>query len=554
MKINHIEINGYKQFTKFKGEFLNNDYSEEVSHLNLLFLIGQNGTGKTSLLEAIALIFAKTTLNQSPGFEFFIEYSLSTKYSINTIVRIRSKELKIKENRMADNALDFDSNSKFSVEVSTNNETFERIYTNFSEHPELHPQKFFSIASGPHNIFEDIIINSPKQELLDEIVNSSLNDGSDVNLHNHMKNIYDSSLFNPKFLNFDSSSYIYIFISLLFFQPSKYIHSNKNIREVNNNYFEKIDSLMKNVKKIKPISFSIKISHDHYNVISKSVDSNYERTIQEEFYNTLRYLINDLSTYSIESIDERTDEKVIVFTFEKKNFHEKINNSDEFENIIPLEALTLFTIAHRIGFIKESSVQLLDTETQTLVTHKILSDGEWMWLCKMGLIIISQIEEENNYIYLFDEPDTFLNENWVEDYIYNLNKYSEIKYESLEGELKIKSLNHQYLITTHSTLLLTDALQGQVYILDKSNGEITIKNMSISTFGADRSYISSKLFLNEKRIGRFSDNQVTNTIREKNEEKVDFLLEELGPGYERFKIEELKINLENEKNNPPSQE
>lgn len=54
MKLEYLYLDGYKSLKKVSLSF-----KEQESSASVNFLIGQNGSGKSSLLEAIGLIFSR---------------------------------------------------------------------------------------------------------------------------------------------------------------------------------------------------------------------------------------------------------------------------------------------------------------------------------------------------------------------------------------------------------------------------------------------------------------------------------------------------------------
>jgi len=96
--------------------------------------------------------------------------------------------------------------------------------------------------------------------------------------------------------------------------------------------------------------------------------------------------------------------------------------------------------------------------------------------------------------------------------------------------------------------MLTDALQSQVFKFEKDIqlNEIVSKNITFSPFGADRNFISSKLFLNDKRTGSFVESKIKEVFKIRNNENIDNLLNHLGQGYDRFLVHELKLEVDSE--------
>ena len=81
MKINSLEINGYKNLNDIQLAF------EEHSAVNAI--IGNNGSGKSNILEAIVKIFSSVISNEELEFVFDIRYSID-----NAHYQITNKENK----------------------------------------------------------------------------------------------------------------------------------------------------------------------------------------------------------------------------------------------------------------------------------------------------------------------------------------------------------------------------------------------------------------------------------------------------------------------------
>lgn len=573
MRIHKINVDNYKKLKDFKMDFDEDDLDIDKDRLyrnNIKFLIGNNGSGKSSYLELIALIFSNVTLNKAPDFEFTLVYSIALKTEKKLkFIKITNQQSDIhfkKETRGFSYVIVYDLKDIDSKNIEVETE-------DFSLQHDIHPNKILSLSSGPQSNFENVIVTLPTQALSEEIW--KLNDSDPVNFKK-LSNLYAEFVFNPKMLNFDANSLILILISLLFFKPKLDLNDIKNIPnnlemqeiiETNNDtnikYASNIEKLKSEVNAFKEHSFSLKVDKSKYDDIKKLIENHIKINKAIEFWDNFNKILNELSNEKIES------EKYIHYYFDMKNKEiEKKTNDDVVDSIIskvvyegiedeqidkikmnfeqlllksnmwtPLNVLTTLFIAYRLKIINDSSVFFSIDQEDYIVNQEIFSDGEWFWLCKMGLIIVSQDSIEDNFLFLLDEPDSFMNESWIEDFIYNLNDFSKLQQKNDFGSDYNK---HEYLISTHSTLMLTDALQSQVYKFSIDNQKVICENIDFSTFGADRTFISSKLFLNEKRVGKFADQIINEAFEKPNEKNMNVLLNEMGYGYDRFLVQELK--------------
>lgn len=496
MKILKIHIEKYKQFDNFIANFSN---KSNIELPNYKFIVGENGSGKTTLLEAIASIFSNAFFNKSPGFIFYLEYSIiNSENRKEEIIFLTNTKNDILENQ------DYSQNDINFGLIKDG----KRIYffnKNFSDYRHLHPQRIFTLSSGPNNYFEEIVTNNPYRDFVSKKENFD-----DFSLEKEI----DLLLFNPKIINFDIKMYTYIFISLLFFGEE----SNKN------NLLNSIN------KKVKAESFSIEVDMNIFDNIM-----NVRENVESAKYIFKKNFISFLNLH--DSYIEKDINNSRVYTFEKNkiNFYKDAFNS--------LEMCILFSIGYRLGLFKNADVYIKLEKSKDMLTQDVLSDGEWMWLNKIGMVIISQVAKENNFLYLFDEPDLFLNEKWIEKYISNLNLYTQ-KNQKIHSILT-NNTNHEFIFTTHSTLLLTDALQSQVFVF-MSHGKNELENISFAPFAANRDYISSKLNFESKKNKKYSDEVIHEITKKDDKDLLNDLIEEVGFGFERLRLERIKSGFSDE--------
>ncbi|MCG7563146.1 AAA family ATPase [Pseudoalteromonas sp. McH1-42] len=97
------------------------------------------------------------------------------------------------------------------------------------------------------------------------------------------------------------------------------------------------------------------------------------------------------------------------------------------------------------------------------VTFRELSEGEQQLLTVLGLLRFTTEEES---LFLLDEPDTHLNPKWSVDYIDYLNKFVS---SGSEGEN-----NSHIVLTTHNPIAIAELTRDQVQILNRDDETRTI--------------------------------------------------------------------------------
>ena len=71
MKLEYLYIDGYKGLKRLKLQF-----KEQTGAVPVDFLIGCNGSGKSSVLEAVGLIFTRIMQNELPDFPIFFQFHI----------------------------------------------------------------------------------------------------------------------------------------------------------------------------------------------------------------------------------------------------------------------------------------------------------------------------------------------------------------------------------------------------------------------------------------------------------------------------------------------
>ena len=154
---------------------------------------------------------------------------------------------------------------------------------------------------------------------------------------------------------------------------------------------------------------------------------------------------------------------------------------------------------------------------------------------RMGLVLLAQNYCGENTLFLYDEPDVHFNDDWNRSFIKLLYQLGEKKH-------------HQFLVATHSTLILTDAFYEQLHLFthDARKGAAAVSEIEISTFAAQRDEISRQIFKTET-IGAYAESEVQRMMGKKNPRKLIADIEKLGPGYRRFRMYEQLYELLDEK-------
>lgn len=98
------------------------------------------------------------------------------------------------------------------------------------------------------------------------------------------------------------------------------------------------------------------------------------------------------------------------------------------------------------------------------VTFRELSEGEQQLLTVLGLL---RFTAESESLFLLDEPDTHLNPRWCVDYLYYLQKFA--------GQNGDNQKRSHIVLTTHNPLAIAELVKEQVQILYRESETRTVR-------------------------------------------------------------------------------
>jgi hypothetical protein len=168
-------------------------------------------------------------------------------------------------------------------------------------------------------------------------------------------------------------------------------------------------------------------------------------------------------------------------------------------------------------------------------SYNSFSDGERMLLGRVAFLLL--LRTQNNTLLLLDEPETHFNDAWKRQLIDMID----------DGILKNTSC--QVLVSTHTSLALTDVFSCEITRFVKENGITTSRPVAYPTFGADPGRLLLHVFGASDVIGA----RAAEFLREKldpkkwlpeDREKLRDLIDEIGSGWPRAKLMEILQQLE----------
>lgn len=163
------------------------------------------------------------------------------------------------------------------------------------------------------------------------------------------------------------------------------------------------------------------------------------------------------------------------------------------------------------------------------------SDGERMLLGRVAFMLL--LRQQPNTLLLLDEPETHFNDAWKRQLI------------DLIDDGLLKETSCQVLVSTHTSLALTDVFSCEITRFTKESGITRTQTVAHPTFGADPGRILLHVFGAPDVIGARAAEFLREKLRKVEwsageKEKLRDLVDEIGSGWPRAKLVELLDELD----------
>jgi ABC-type Mn2+/Zn2+ transport system ATPase subunit len=168
-------------------------------------------------------------------------------------------------------------------------------------------------------------------------------------------------------------------------------------------------------------------------------------------------------------------------------------------------------------------------------TYASFSDGEQMLLGRMAVPLL--LQNQPNSLILLDEPETHFNDAWKRQII------------DIVDDSILKTTHAHVLVSTHTSLALTDVFSCEITRLIKHKGTTRAERVAHPTFGADPGRILLHVFGAPDVIGARAAEFLREKLKqvewsEAEREKLRALVDEIGSGWPRAKLMELLDQLD----------
>jgi restriction system-associated AAA family ATPase len=504
MKIKKIQlINGYyddqkrfKSLEPFNQEFV---CSTDMDKIEPICLVGINGSGKSNLLELIADIFYYLE-------SFFLEYIPTSSqkkfivdFAIEYYIKVNGKTNLIKVIRAENKNPEY-----FIINEETGKE---KPITNKKDQKKLLPNRIIGYSSGLNETLS--IPFKTSRAFYSDQVGIQANPKSKARLN--PKDVYP-----PRLMYMDNETNAFIVLANFLFK------SVEDLKVFN-------DTL-----RIKGLhSFRIIIQFNH----PAAPKGGIRRTPELDEYveklvgcaTTWEY-ISDSATWTMDFYNSVETRKAFEYYFSNAQ-----NLFDAFYKLNLLNPLCVKAMHRKWAILNDifpsdkafrvDQLKLEIRDPKEIIDYSGISDGEHQFLHILGTALL--FDEENN-LYLLDEPETHYNPKWRAEFITHLN-------------LVITKYPQEFVITTHSPFLLSDTRGYNVFVFRRKGDKVWFEPIGFETFGSSFQILLKKAFDRDVLISEMALEEIKELEKEENLGLLIDGASKLGESYEKqFLLE--KIN------------
>ncbi len=480
---------------KKKKECKDNEYLENFfgKNINITAIVGENGSGKSSVLEILAEIF-RIEFNKNKN--VIVDYTHTFNFFLTFKIKDKTYEIK---------SIDRHDSNNFSTDERIENMLDYHVYSNDKDIE----NKF---------LFDNISIS----QML----------------------VYDDS----QNKNFKLSSFMYLPIKIEirlcdFEKKFEKLIRNDKLYPMNKNEHDSVYIQDVSNEGQTQIGSFENINNDKYHqfLILKLLENNKET---HNFYLTKEEIEKELTTQKIKFVSE-------------VDFNKYFKISEGFGKKLTKEVSELKEQEKDIYINKHSDFFEFDFFDEQNRRYSDLSHGEKTLFGQLLNIYYNSKKSNNdNLLFLFDEPELSLHPQWQKNYINEIY--------NLIGKL---GKNNHFIFTSHSPFLLSDLPKENVIFLekykkdeDRDQKEGNCKNVTnetnIETFGANiHTLLSNGFFMSDGLMGEFAKSKIIEILEYLNdtknevklktvdEKQIKHVIDSIGEDFLRNKL----LNIYNKK-------
>lgn len=416
MKLQHLKINSdYKNLLGLEINFSQEDTRTVI--------IGQNGTGKSNILEALVHIFLHLDDGTAPNFAYELDYKLGDQ-SLETWVSVEANP----ENS-AIYQIHYQTQAEGQVQTPLTDIGINQVKRDKDGVSAYLPRNVFAYYSGPSDRLENQLF-ARRREFYQDI----RKEGS--SLRENIRPFFYAKAFHSQF------SLLAFFSARGFPEAKKFLK-----RELSISQFESATFYLK-----KPFDAKSNDSEDFWGM--EGAIREFAELIKQ---NAIGPIVSDEPVNDLHAKRKRSQEIV--------SFH--LPNLAALEELArpmrPEDFFKILEATHLSGMLDRIEIKVTLEGRATGVHFADLSEGEQQLLTVFGLL---QFTAKRDALFLLDEPDTHLNPYWAA-------KYHQI----LEMFVPEGFVSH-IVMTTHHPLSIFELDSEQIQVVSRSE---ETQRMSVAT-------------------------------------------------------------------------
>lgn len=449
MHLHRLKINSFRNLRDFEITFAANaDVDGTSRRLRSHAVIGQNGSGKSNMLEAIVTIFRDLDLYYTSSFDYELDYE------------VRGHQIQIVGKTGDHPAATIDGRASDAWELCDFRENPESGELERGHAREYLPSHIFAYYSGKSERFEGLFVDHLKQYmqfLNDSGIREDYVPPIDPNndLLESAPVFGDADLRRLFYCKHPHSKFVLLAILLASEAPLKEVLELLGI--------ELVDAVLFVLRK--PHRLSGEMIEDDVRMGDRRFW--YDRTrFSEEFLDKLW----ELATAPIDDTEERqvdfrgrTVDQNLLYLYlkdEEKLAALRDHIGDSYRMFRFAEGSYVADLLDDVRiFVKRKDVN-------DILTFDQLSEGELQLLTVLGLI---RITNQDECLFLLDEPDTHLNPMW------KLRYFDQINMALKQDEDAIIQGDSQIIITTHDPMMIGSLRREQVRVISQQSGKSVVE-------------------------------------------------------------------------------
>lgn len=451
MHLQRLKVYSFRNLKDFEITFTERAEDPTIENGRRTFsthaVIGQNGTGKSNLIEAIITIFRDLDLNQTATLDYELDYSirehrLEIKARSGKRPTVMIDGARASASRLSEEAREFLPSNVF-VYYSGKNERIERLFLahqrRFIQRMEISAEEYL-----PERILRDLSGEEQAQAIAENRRSAD----------RRRERLGEDQLRRLFYCRSGHSQLV--LLACLLSKDEAFVELLKNLNIV------ELDSALFVLKQ--PYRLRLELTEE--DIVQGDKRFWYARgDVVGEFLDKLWQLavapIEDTASKLID-FRGRTEKQQQIYLF--------LPDKEKLQQLGALvgdaERFFRYAEAAYIGdLVEEVRIYVKHKDAEGNISFNQLSEGELQLLTVLGLM---RITSQDHCLFLLDEPDTHLNPIW------KLRYFDEIEKVIRKNEAQTIVGNSQIIITTHDPMMIGGLRREQVRILRLEHGKSII--------------------------------------------------------------------------------